>query len=247
MDGKSPDLGLPNESSTNLAHVEPAPDSIQKTPAFDPNETFHEEPLEPKFAAELEEAMRKLRNEAHTQVLTGPETGTTSQDSEEGLGYVLSKLTSAPRPPSDKTLDINDQTPAKKPRTVLQKIGHLISETKDQAQLTSIMIAQLGGIHPARVDGGWHWVAGKYANIAYDPRQWEPAGIDNHFYHKKFKPLKDKGVKIIGRADLPNGEIPHLRPLGLTGLQYLDHNRIKAALDLGLEIRVEFDHYDTYN
>ena len=62
-----------------------------------------------------------------------------------------------------------------------------------------------------------------------------------------FQKLKDQGIKIIGKADLPNGDIPDLRPLGLTGLQYLDHNRIKAALDLGLEIRVEFSHYDTYN
>lgn len=238
----SPDMGMPVEQPANSPAVEPNPiaagetppaNSKNESPAFDPYETIPETPMDPEFARELEDARSKLRTES-------------SGNPEENLQDVLAQLASEPyQPPNENP--ITDEQPTQTSRTVLQKIGHVLSETKDQAQLTSIMIAQLGGIHPARVDGGWHWVAGKWAKIEYDSKQWESAGADTDYYHRMFQKLKDQGIKIIGKADLPNGDIPDLRPLGLTGLQYLDHNRIKAALDLGLEIRVEFSHYDTYN
>lgn len=219
--GKSPDK-MPIGEPEPVAREKPPVAPPKEAPKFDPDATIHEQPLDPEFAEELERARQELRRENSEKIT--PE----ALPSQAPLPnrYVV------------------------KPPTVLEKIGDFASRASEQTKQASIMFWQVGGIHPWIVDGGLHWVVEPWAKISDDPNQWEPVGTDTEFYHREYKILKERGVKTIGEKELRAiGEkhqqeigIPTLRPLPPAELQYLDHNRIKAAKSEGLRIRVDFDH-----
>lgn len=133
-------------------------------------------------------------------------------------------------------------SPAAIPESKAKLFVKGLGETVKNAPL---IISQLGAIHPWLIAGKIGWVAEPWARIGEDPHQ--PIQGDN-IYLDKFQTMKDQGVKNLDSTNLPNGEIPAIRKYnGGLSLQYLNHNRIKAAQALGMRIQVNLDTAETFN
>lgn len=129
---------------------------------------------------------------------------------------------------------------------LLEKAKSTLIKALDNTQLLSIMVFQLGGIHPWRVNGRWAWVVEPWADIKSDSRQPQDFHPEN-IYESYFLELKKRGVGIIDKKHLPNGRLPSLRFSGLSGLQYLDHHRIYGAKMAGMRIAVNPSREQTFN
>jgi len=121
-------------------------------------------------------------------------------------------------------------------RSLADNVHDLAAKAAWNARLTSIMIFQLGGLRPARIDGKWRWVIEPWARIEVDPYQGDIG--DMEYYQDKFKQLKKEGVRIINMERI-GGETPRVRPVGVSGLQLLDHRRIFSAQGARLPIVVK--------
>lgn len=128
----------------------------------------------------------------------------------------------------------------------LEKAKSALIKTLDNTQLLSIMVFQLGGIHPWRVNGRWAWVVEPWADIKSDSRQSQDFHPEN-IYESYFLELKKRGVGIIDKKHFPNGRLPSLRFSGLGGLQYLDHHRIYGAKMAGMRIVINPSREQTFN
>lgn len=129
----------------------------------------------------------------------------------------------------------NEKTPDRKPPTPLKKLpGLVLDKAVWNTRLAATMVAQLGALHPWRVNGKWRLVLEPWAVIHDDPRQ---LGQDNNIHLDRFSDPSLKGVTTLDERHMPEGEIPTIVLDGL-GLQKRDHNRIDAALGLKKRIVV---------
>lgn len=272
MDGRSPDMD-PIIKPTESPSVKSKPDSAgemlpaasrEKPPAPGQDNTLIETPLSLNNEADTERIRAGLRpadNDAtfyedqsldpdatiHEEI-TNPETGAARQITKEGLGRILTDLARGETPRSDFYVDLDHQR-IKKPRTILQKTGEVISKAAREARMAATMAAQFGGIHPWLIDGKWRWVIEPWARFEIDPHQHEWDRGMNSSLLDRFWELKAEGVKTISAKHLANyNGVPKIMLILPLGLQYVNQHRIQAAQAAGLRIEVDILRgYDTFN